>query len=128
MEHIPADRLASLHAAASTIMLASGWTDNTSGHALASPIDYAGANGFVDPGLIAFSRYDLLPRKMASLAAFVIGVLGLLFSLVIACKSTRFERRMKRGICSCGYDLSGLSVSVCPECGSPIGRDIRVHE
>jgi hypothetical protein len=40
----------------------------------------------------------------------------------------RLKRRMliRAGHCRCGYDLTGNTSGVCPECGAPIGRMVDV--
>lgn len=74
-------------------------------------------SGFDWIGPVPYANHPLFPGFLLLVAA----VYGLLLALEQALwipARMRTRRRRKRGYCErCGYDLSGVAIGVCPECG-----------
>lgn len=83
----------------------------------------AGANGLQSGETDELLRNIATPFSIREVARVPLGAttfgLGSPPLAVLALRTTRRYRRRKRGLClTCGYDLTGNTSGVCPECGT----------
>jgi hypothetical protein len=69
-------------------------------------------------GLAWYARFELVSNRRIFAAPFWMLFLG---ALTITAAFHRLDRRrLKPGICPCGYDLKGNTSGRCPECGAAV--------
>lgn len=79
--------------------------------------DHPAMHGIHWIGVVPIATRPLFPGILFLIATVYALLLAIEQALRIPC-NMRTRRRRKRGLCDrCGYDLAGVTIDVCPECG-----------